>query len=310
MRCQRKHQGASYDHEKAIAAVALVAVLQVSAVHAAYLFVFATGVDTGGCTNASSPCLSIAYTASQASFLVQKLPAWAMAKFRSTIAKSVTIDCNGTMTDFTPMAINGSGITVVLKNFAMIDYGGGVTVTNGNLIMENVLFRYINGQGSSALEILPTALSKVVVKNCIFDDNVSGVLIKPASGGSVSATFDHVTIAANTGGGIKTDTTNGPITIEITDSIIKDNTGNGINAVDTGANPNVVSIEHGVIAKNGTAGVQVNGANAAAMMDTTLLDSNATGATSVVAGGHMLTYGSNRIVGPHGSGFTGSASLQ
>jgi hypothetical protein len=46
------------------------------------------------------------------------------------------------------------------------------------------------------------------------------------------------------------------------------------------------------------------------MIDATLLDSNLAGATSVVAGGHMLTYGTNRIVGPAGAGFTGSASLQ
>jgi hypothetical protein len=58
------------------------------------------------------------------------------------------------------------------------------------------------------------------------------------------------------------------------------------------------------------AGVQVNGASAAAMIDTTLLDSNATGATTAINGGHMLTYGNNRIVGTAGSGFTGSAALQ
>jgi hypothetical protein len=48
--------------------------------------------------------------------------------------------------------------------------------------------------------------------------------------------------------------------------------------------------------------MQVNGATAAAMIDTTLLDSGATSATSVVGGGHMLTYGNNRIVGAAGSG--------
>ena len=45
------------------------------------------------------------------------------------------------------------------------------------------------------------------------------------------------------------------------------------------------------------------------MIDTTLLDSNAAGATSVINGGHMLTYGNNRIVGSSGLGFTGTAGL-
>ena len=50
--------------------------------------------------------------------------------------------------------------------------------------------------------------------------------------------------------------------------------------------------------------------NAAALIDTTLLDGNTAGATSVVGGGRLLTYGNNRIVGSAGSGFTGSAALQ
>jgi hypothetical protein len=86
--------------------------------------------------------------------------------------------------------------------------------------------------------------------------------------------------------------------------------GNGLNAVGGAGGPAIFNISRSVIAKNGTAGVQVNGATAAAMIDTTLLDSNATGATAVVAGGHILTYSNNRIVGGAGSGFTGPAALQ
>jgi hypothetical protein len=41
--------------------------------------------------------------------------------------------------------------------------------------------------------------------------------------------------------------------------------------------------------------------NAAALIDTTLLDGNTAGATSVVGGGRLLTYGNNRIVGSAGS---------
>jgi hypothetical protein len=41
-----------------------------------------------------------------------------------------------------------------------------------------------------------------------------------------------------------------------------------------------------------------------------LLDSNTAGATSVVSGGRLLTYGNNHIVGSAGSGFTGTAPSQ
>ena len=102
----------------------------------------------------------------------------------------------------------------------------------------------------------------------------------------------------------------GPVTVDITDSIIRDNGGNGVNAVSPGANQSIVSIKNSVIAKNGVAGVQANEANAAILVQTTLFDQNIAGAISVVGGAHISTYGNNSIVGSAGSGFTGSAPLQ
>ena len=128
-------------------------------------------------------------------------------------------------------------------------------------------------------------------------------------GGSIKATLDHVTITGNSGGGIKIDTTNGAVTVDITDSEISGNGGNGINAVG-GAGQAVVSIKNSVIAKNGVAGVQANGASAGILIANTLLDQNAAGATSIVANGNMFTYGNNQVVGSPGSGFNHSAGLQ
>jgi hypothetical protein len=292
------------------AAVALVAVLQVSTVHAALLYVTAAGSDTGGCGSAASPCRSVGYAASVAADPGEEIACVGNGEISGgTIAKSVIVDCNGTMADIGQLTINGSGITVVLRNFTMFDYtSSGVTVQNGNLVMDNVHIVYM---GASALQVQPTAPSKVVVKNCIFDDNASGVVIKPAAAaGSVSAKFDHVTIEANTGGGIKTDSTNGPITVDIIDSVVGDNGGNGINAVGGAGGQNMVSVGNSVIANNGVAGVQSNGVNAGVLIATTLLDQNGAGALSVVGGGSLLTYGNNRIVGAQGSSFTGTAALK
>jgi hypothetical protein len=99
------------------------------------------------------------------------------------------------------------------------------------------------------------------------------------------------------------------VTVDITDSVSRDNGGNGVNAA-AGANQNTVSIKNSVIAKNGAAGVQANGANAGILLQTTLLDQNAAGATSTVGGGNLLTYGNNTIVGSAGSGFTATAGMQ
>jgi hypothetical protein len=46
------------------------------------------------------------------------------------------------------------------------------------------------------------------------------------------------------------------------------------------------------------------------LIATTLLDQNVSGATSVVSGGNMFTYGNNDVVGGLGSGFTGTATLR
>ena len=141
-------------------------------------------------------------------------------------------------------------------------------------------------------------------------NNAGGMLLKAGPGASIKATLDHVLIAGNTAGGLKIDSTNGQVSVDITNSEISNNGANGLNAVGGAGGPAVFNIEHSVIAKNGQGGVQVNGATAAAMIDTTLLDSNALGATSVVGGGHILTYGNNRIVGSSGSGFTSGTPLQ
>jgi hypothetical protein len=176
----------------------------------------------------------------------------------------------------------------------------------GTLILDDCVIEDIAGTG---LDLEPTAPLNLVITNSRISNNAAGVLLQPASGGSVTATLNGVTIADNAGGGLKAVTTNGAVSVDISNSTIGNNTGNGLNAVGGAGGPAMFNIHDSVIAKNGAAGVQANGATAAAMLDTTLLDSNATGATAVVNGGHMLTYGNNRTVGSPGSGFTGTAPL-
>jgi hypothetical protein len=149
----------------------------------------------------------------------------------------------------------------------------------------------------------------LVVANSWFSNNGSGILIKPDNSAAV-VKLDHVKIAGNAGGGLKTDSSSGQIMVDITDSIFTGNAGNGINAVSNGGGPNVINISRTVIADNGAVGVQANGATAAALLDTTLLDSNAGGAVSAINGGRAVTYGTNRIVGSSGTGFTLNVPLQ
>jgi hypothetical protein len=199
-----------------------------------------------------------------------------------------------------------SGSNVVLK-FEHTRFNTTLKVVGGGtMILDDCTLEDVNG---IALDIEPTGPFNLIVNNSRISNNSSGVLIEPASGGSVKARFDRVTISQNSGGGIKVQTTNGPVTVDITDSSVSDNAGNGINAV-AGAGQNIVSIKNSVIAGNGVAGVQANGVNAGVLIATTLLDQNVAGATSVVSGGNMFTYGNNDIVGSIGSGFTGTATLR
>jgi hypothetical protein len=221
------------------------------------------------------------------------------------ISASVTIDCAGTTGSFEPVVVNGP--TVVLRNVTVWGASNLITQNGGTLVLENVHFS--DGENGSALIAQPTSASTLVLRNCLIDSMGAAVIFKPQAGGSLSVRLDHVTITDNSGGGIKVDTTNGPVTLDITDSEISSNGGNGINVVGDGSQA-MVSIKNSVIAKNGAAGVQANGANAGVLLQTTLLDQNAAGATAAVNGGHISTYGNNSIVGSVGSGFTGSASLQ
>jgi hypothetical protein len=174
------------------------------------------------------------------------------------------------------------------------------------VILEDCVFTDVP---SAALDIEPSGPVSVVIRNSRISNSASGILLKPQPNGSINAVLDHVTIADNTGGGIKIDTTYGPVTTDIADSVISNNAGNGINAVGNAGGQAIVSIKNSVIARNGVAGVQANGVNAGVLISTTLLDQNVAGATSVVNGGNMFTYGNNDIVGLIGSGFTGTATL-
>jgi hypothetical protein len=220
-------------------------------------------------------------------------------------AKPLTIDCAGTVGSLNTITING-GAVVVLRNITFWNVSNPIILNNGAVILDNV---HIHNAIGSAIGAPSTAPSSIIVKNSVIDAG-AGVLLKPNSGSSVSARFDHVTIANNTSGGIKIDSTNGAVTVDVIDSDISNNSGNGLNAIGGAGGAAMFSISRSVLANNGVAGVQANGASAAAILDTTLLDSNTTGATSIIAGGHVLTYGNNHVVGSSGSGFNGTPTPQ
>jgi len=298
--------------------VIFTAFLHVAPVSAAsVVWISSAGSDANQCF-ATQPCTTFSKALTQlfADGQINCLNSPGPSDYAAEASISFTIDCAGGVYQMEDpysgaFYLYGTNQVVKIRNLtisgALYGFPGINVVGSGTLILENCVFENIRG---TALDIEPTGLFNLVMTNSRISNGASGVLLKPAAGGSVTATFNGVTIADNTGGGIKTDATNGAVSVDISNSTISNNGGNSMNAVGGAGGTNMLNIHNSVIAKNGSAGVQANGTNAAALIDTTLLDTNTAGATSAVGSGRVLTYGNNRIIGTLGSGFTGSAALQ
>jgi hypothetical protein len=236
-----------------------------------------------------------------------------------TISTTVTIDCSegfnavvGSIFGGEAILINTAGITVTFRNLTIYSTNTnpiGIDITAAAVVrLENCK---IFGFATAGVEVAPSSGNVVVkIQDSTITQNNAGILVAPTGSASVSMSIDRSRIENNTGGGMKTVTTNGAINASISDSSVSFNSGNGLNVVSGSGAQNMLSLTRDIIASNGAAGVQANGATSAALIDTTLLDSNTAGATASVGGGRLLTYGTNRIVGSSGSGFTGTASLQ
>jgi hypothetical protein len=284
------------------------------------------GSDSNNCSSPTTPCLTLAgaYAETAPGGTINCIGNTANISSASlTIAHSVTIDCRSVT-----FVLMGSGVdsiivsagvndVVILRGLEFESYvisGGlpGLTgvhlISGGALHIENCTFRNFTTAG---IEFAPTNAAQLYVANSTMQHNAAGIVINPGSGGSATASFDHVAITENTGGGLKAQTTtSGPVTVDISNSTISYNAGNGLNGVSGAGGATMLNLRNDVIASNGDAGIQANGANAAALVNNTVLDSNTVGATAALNGGRILTYGNNSIVGSPGSGFTGSTPPQ
>jgi hypothetical protein len=296
--------------------VVLTAFLSVAPLFAAPVTYIANGGSGTACTSAA-PCGSLSNALSvDNGGQITCLDPNTTSELSTIFAISVTIDCAGlnlaSPSGAVGLVLDGTNQVVKIRNLTMSGIFVGssaIQVTgSGTLILENCVLENFSG---TALDIEPTGAFNLVITNSRISSSAAGVLLQPGSGGSINATLDHVVITGNsgTGGGIKSNSADGIVNLDITESEVSYNGGVGVNGR-SGGFLNMVSIKNSVITKNGAQGVQANGANVGITVQTTLLDQNTGGATSIEAGGHISTYGNNSIIGPSGSGFTGTASLQ
>jgi Right handed beta helix region len=286
------------------------------------VWISSTGSDTNSCT-AAQPCATFAGAIARVSFggQINCLNSPGFVSPNGVLERNLTIDCAGVweVSSANVVLTLLGGAAVKIRNLTMSGGLGGpsggisaIKVTgSGSLIIENCVFENFFGpEAAPALDIEPNAALNLVVANSRISTNeAGGILLKPAAGGSVTATFDHVTIT-NNAGGLRTDTTNGAVRVDISNSTISNNANNGLIAIGGTGGTNMVTVKNGVIASNGQAGIEASGANAAVLVNNAVLDSNTGGALQAVSSGKILTYQNNTVIGSPGSGFTGTAAPQ
>jgi hypothetical protein len=274
--------------------------------------------DANACTVAQ-PCQTTfrALAAAGTSGQVNCIDSPGINEGNNNITQSATIDCAGMITGFggglSPeiLAFSATNQVFKVRNLTFNGFNSiniGIKVTgSGTLIFENCVFENFSG---NALDIEPNGpLTLVITNSRISNNTAAGVLIKPAAGGSVTASFDGATITKNAGG-LKTDTTNGAVRVDITNSAISNNANNGLIAIGGAGGQNMVTVKNDVIASNSQAGIEASGGNAAVLVNNAVIDSNTGGALQAVSSGRILTYQNNTVIGALGTGFSGTAAPQ
>jgi hypothetical protein len=295
-------------------------------------FVSSSGADSNPCSR-DSPCLTFAgaYANTAAGGEIDVLDPGDYGPL--TIATSLTIDGGGgqvvsvlvSQAPAITIQADQSNDAVILRHLRFqgllgddSDQGSAGTIginiiSAARVSLESIEITGFGGTaaGSGGIVIAPNSgTMKVNIQDTSAYNNVAGLLSGPTGGAAAHVTIEHSYFDSNLGDGIRIDSTGGGTTeAAIADVSSNLNGGNGINVVATNYQ-STLNLKNGVIAENGAAGVQASGVDANVFVQTTLLDRNASGATSVVAGSNIFTYGNNSIIGSAGSGFTASASPQ
>jgi|ERR1700722_5816505 hypothetical protein len=309
-------------------ATALALILPTTAQATTETWVSATGNDNNketGC-QAAAPCATVGVALAQTNPGGTVFCAGPMVVFGPlTISQDVTIDCSqgsaaipATCTGPADgIDVNTAGVKVTLRGLTIYGVEPGACTSGfiGVHITAAASVRIENckifGFSTAGVEVAPGSGNVVVkIQDSTITQNTPGILVAPTGSASVSISIDRSQIENNNGGGVKTNATSGAINASISDSSLSFNADNGLIALGGAGGQNMVNLSHDVIASNGQAGIETSGTNAAALVDTTLLESNTGGALSAVSSGRILTYQNNRIVGSPGTGFTGTASPQ
>jgi hypothetical protein len=213
------------------------------------------------------------------------------------------------------LTISGANTVVNIRGI-VIDGGGagriGINLADGaQLNVENCV---IQGFGVGIVVGTGSSNTQVHVQDTVIKNNTGNAIgVHPNGAFSTNVTLSRVQLVNNGGDGLRVDARDGTgsVTVGVSDSIISENGGSGVNNISGGSNGQVTTVDimRTAIANNAGVGVQslqVAGLAIVAIGSSQLL-MNGT-ATSSVLGGSVLTYGTNQLLGALGTGFTGTRS--
>jgi len=229
-----------------------------------------------------------------------------------TITKSLVIDCHftegGALAAGNGIVVNATASDVVvlrgLDIFGVSPPSNGVRIlVAGAVHIEDSVIRRFNASGSEGVSFVPTVASQLYISNTTITENGTGtsggvgggIEINPGVGGSAKVVISHSNIRHNASDGIRTNSTNGVISLVIDNSDVSGNV-QGVVLLG-GASASATMITNSVIANNSVIGiVQTNGA--IARVDNTTITGNGGG----ISGTQILSYGGNRLDGNPTSG--------
>jgi hypothetical protein len=282
-----------------ISAALLLAFGTAAHAQATRTWVSGVGDDVNPCSR-TAPCKTFAGAISKtaANGIINVLDPGAYGAV--TITKSITIDGGGNHAAVlatlgsSGIIINAASVVVVLRGLTIDGAGSGLHgirfLQGSALHVENCT---INGFTGKGLDIEPTTTTSLAVTNTIIRNNTGasagGILLKPSGAGSIKSTFQNVVVNRNQFG-LRAET-NTETTIR--SSSFSGSTTVGVDAFTPGGNVQI-NLDETTVANNVGNGIQTSGPGAVVRISNVQVINNI--GTGLVPGtGQILSFGNNRV---------------
>jgi len=301
------------------------------AVHAQSLRTYVAGLgdDAMPCTR-SAPCRTFAgaYSKTATGGEINCLDAGGYGTI--TIARSMTIDCAGTLGSShaargTSITVDSAGTVVTLRNLSLNGTPPWAAGQNGIRFVRGAVLNvhnvHITGfgaptpNGNGILIAPPGGLATIAISDSEIHNNGSGtggsgIQVLPTGPSGVRLLLRNVRAASNAGNALRIDTTavTGPGVIASIENSEFSGSAQGVAVVSgvAGAGESLVAINGSQIVNNATFGIVANGAGTTVRVDDTTILGNGTG-VAAAGGARLQSYGSNRLDGNVTDGaFTGT----